>query len=293
MINVMMGSLLSGVLIVERIIRMITTKLKSHLNLPIPELRGSLGAMRYPAFSELKLDGEFCFVVFNNGKAYTVNKYDKVRSDFYNLNTISSILASKGTAQCTMLAELHYKEGKRNSLYELLKNKENNNLNLYIFDILDLNGKMLEGLPLIDRKEILTQLMSFPSGLGQSGNAVIVVQNQKEAEAEFQKAIANGYEGTVVKAMDGVLVGGPCDWVKLKMKDQTDYMVAEVDSIQERIEILVPNPKNAMPIYVGCKAPLRYKRHIKVGDMVTIEHQGVLDSGSLRHPVLIPKKEWK
>jgi hypothetical protein len=47
-----------------------------------------------------------------------------------------------------------------------------------------------------------------------------------------------------------------------------------------------------MVTIVGLKAPNRYKKHIKIGDKVTVEHQGVLASGSLRHPVLIPRKEW-
>ena len=41
-----------------------TFKLKTNVGFPIPELRGKLGSMRYPAYGEVKYDGEFTFVIF-------------------------------------------------------------------------------------------------------------------------------------------------------------------------------------------------------------------------------------
>jgi ATP-dependent DNA ligase len=264
---------------------MITTKLNGNLSMPVPELRGSLASMKYPAFAELKADGEFTFIIYDGGNITTMNKYNKMRSDFPALNKIKTELEQHNVKSCTLLAELVYGPGKRNALYELLKNKESDSLGLYPFDILDLDGARLDNLPLVDRKEHLIDI------LGNLAGQVTMVHNKSQAEDCFKNAVLCGWEGVVIKSMDGKLRGGPCDWVKMKMKDRTDYQVWTVDSTQERIEVQVPSANGGITI-VGCKAPMRYKGHIKIGDIVTIEHQGVLESGSLRHPVLIAKKEW-
>ena len=273
-----------------------TLKLAGSVDMPIPELRRKLGSMKYPAFGEIKYDGEFTFIFYEGNKICTVNKYNKLRTQFPQLNDIRDDIFDCGRAQsATMLAELYYGEGKRNALYDLNSNKESDTLNLKIFDLLELYGNDMTQEQLVDRKEALQDI--FPTNT-QFLAKTKVIKDKIGAEEYFKWTTDNGYEGAVIKSLDSHLVSGPCSWVKMKFKDQSDYEVHLIDPSKERIEVLVPivsaHPSGTAQkfVRVGVKAAQRYKRHIKVNDKVTVEHQGVLDSGSLRHPVLIPKGEW-
>jgi hypothetical protein len=262
---------------------MIITKMNA-LRPPFPELRGSLAGIQYPAIAELKLDGEFSWIFYDYEKAFTMNKYGNCRQEFKSLERIIDVLSAKGIRKATFLAELYYGDGKKGALYDLNSNKTSPDLKLFPFDALNIDGEPLSTLPLIDRLErMYTTLEILPS--------FEVVENEAEAMAFFKDATSRGYEGIVVKSLNGKFNNGPCAWTKIKYKDRSDYFVLSIDPVKERIEIGAPHGQVGH-IVVGVKAPDRYKKHIKVGDKVTIEHQGVLPSGSLRHPVLIKKKGW-
>jgi ATP-dependent DNA ligase len=248
--------------------------------------------MNYPAFVECKMDGEYTVIFYKRGvKCFTVNKYGKVREDYPALLELYVALEHSEADSCTMLAELYFKDGKLGRLYDLNSNKESDTLKLHVFDVAGINGQHVGKLPLVERKELLFEL------IGSLQCKTQMAYSKNDVENMFQEtAFKFGYEGIVVKSLASTLTMGPCDWVKMKYKDRSDYEVRVVDPVLERIEVNVPHITGGMTngtVNVGCKAPNRYKKHIKVGDMVTIEHQGVLDSGSLRHPVLIPRKEWK
>jgi len=249
-----------------------------------PELRGSLANIRYPAFCETKLDGEFCFIHYVPNKRgeqiWTVNKYGTSRDCFKALRQIWDILRKNSvfTSQ-VFLAELFHGSGMRGSLYDLNSNKKSDDLHLCIFDVFDQTKSLL------DRKELLFEM------IGPNQIQPIVIMDRPDAEVQFKLATSKGYEGIVLKPLDSPLVLGPCSWVKMKYKDRNELFVGMVDLHKERIEVI--HPTGTVGVAVGVKAPNRYKKHIKAGDVVTIEHQGVLPSGSLRHPVLIAKKEWK
>jgi len=262
---------------------------KQSLKLNPPSLRGSLAGMRYPAIAELKYDGEFDFLYYTkHGPTYTINKNGTVKTDFPALAAIHQVLMDKDVEDAVLLCELFWNTGKAGELYKLNSNKKSNNVNLIIFDIHTYNSMNISSCPLITRKEVLLELFH------QSWQAKYkVVENDTEAKIFFKDATKLNWEGIVVKSLDNCLSLGPCSWVKMKYKDRNDYPVTLVDLTKERIEVGVPFPGNTHAVMVGVKAPNKYKKHISVGDTVTIEHQGVLPSGSLRHPVLIPKPAWK
>lgn len=261
---------------------------------PCPELRGSLAGMKYPAFVEVKKDGEFAFVHVEKGNSFTVNKEGRVRQEFNYLDAIEARIIGTGHTSATFLAELTVQDGKAGQLYDLLSQKENNELKLFVFDVLELDHKDLRDLELIDRREIMHHL------LPNIHSHVHMVSNEAEAMIMFKKATDNGYEGVVVKSLTGKLILDVCGWVKIKYKDRTDYQVKAVDNVQERIEIFAPVPQghaNYPGVTVGVKCANKYKSFVTAamisGVPVTIEHQGVLATGSLRHPVLIADPNWK
>lgn len=278
---------------------MITSKAGGHLppfGLTCPELRGSLDGMRYPAFAEQKYDGEFGFLLRPDGGClWMINKYNKARRDFPALDAIEAQLDSKGVSSVMLLGELYYGQGTQGSLYELLSHKEDDRLNIALFDIAFLDGEDLRKFPLLERRETLmrlfdtddTKLFLIPP---------VVVTDKEEVREFFERCTQIGkFEGIVVKPLDSPLILGPCPWAKVKYKDQSDYVVYSIDPVKERIEIeasvVSAVSGNPMRVVVGVKVSNKDKAVLKVGDMVTIEHQGVLKSGSLRHPVFIGKAE--
>lgn len=90
----------------------------------------------------------------------------------------------------------------------------------YIFDLLYLNGRDLTGLPLIERKEILSRIFMPQRHIR------MTEWIPGEGEAFFQAAQANGLEGIMAKA-----TGSPYrqkrsgDWVKLKAVRQQEFVV--------------------------------------------------------------------
>ena len=250
--------------------------------------------MRYPAIAELKYDGEFDFLYYDRTGVkgtYTINKYGTTRYSFPALTAIHETLALRKVDNAIILCEVYWDDGKAGKLYELNSNKTNDNIRIAMFDILSYNDTVIGDLELITRKEVLFDLFGK-----RWQPQYVVVTDKIEANEVFQASTVSGWEGIVVKNLDSPLTLGPCSWVKMKFKDQSDYKVILVDQTKERIEIEAPavtsNSGGTTWISVGVKAPNRYKKHIKVGDVVTIEHQGQMKSGSLRHPVLIKKKEW-
>ena len=133
-----------------------TIKLNSTITMPIPELRGSLNAIKFPAFGEIKYDGEFTFVCYSDGKICTINKYNRIRTDFPALNEVRDNINCKSAV---MLAELYWGEGKRNALYDLNSNKDSDDLKLKIFDIFEHDSDDLTQKVLIDRKEVLQDIL--------------------------------------------------------------------------------------------------------------------------------------
>jgi hypothetical protein len=271
---------------------------KSTTKPTFPELRGNLKLLRYPCFCEWKKDGEATLIgvnlTFPNPNVHTCNKYGTCRTDWSKLDVIEDLCDDNDVESALFLAELHYGKGEAGDLYKLLSNKDDPNLlNLSVFDFSHINykgGTKIHGnqLPLLDRREILAEI--FPNEWLIQAH---VCHDEAEAMQYFTQATKGGYEGVVLKNFDSKLIMGPCTWVKLKYKDQTEYTVINISTTQERIEIAVPVPGH-LPgqeqwIPCGLKVTNKFKKDIKSGDKVLVEHQGVLESGSLRHPVFIKK----
>jgi ATP-dependent DNA ligase len=259
---------------------------------PFPELRGKLSAVRWPAISEIKYDGEYNLLIYcdegDKIRCNTLNKYGKTRGFFPAIDKIAADLRASDIQEATFLCELYTNAGKLGELYNLLGEKESDDLNISVFDTAMIKYKdgrepINVQSPLIDRRE--ATMHALPN----HDTHVTVCMNKDEAEAHFKLATSQGYEGTVIKSLDGPLIMGPCSWVKMKYKDQSDYPVIAIDPVKERVEVGVPDPNkkgaHVSTVKVGVKVMNKDKQTLTIGDLVTIEHQGVLDSGSLRHPV--------
>lgn len=258
----------------------------SKLSIGIKELkiRGILAGIQYPAIAEVKYDGELCQAIFKDGIWETVNKYGTTRTEWNKPNW--PVLP----CNATFYAELITGEGKSGELYTLLSNKTyDENLELRIFDIVSLNDdEKIQNAYLIDRKEVLATIFADQPDMLAS---FCIVEDERETYQAMNDVIAQGFEGIVVKNMhEGLLISR---WVKMKYKDINKFAVVAIDPVSERIEVAVDSLDSVGKprlVNVGVKVSNKEKANLQKGDLVSIEHQGRLSSGSLRHPVYVQKE---
>ena len=132
---------------------MIVTKSKVP-SIQIPELRGSRAGLRYPLFAELKIDGEFNFLVYKPDLCFLVNKYGTVRKDFPMLNEIAEIIKANvgdDTGSCMLVCEVYWDKGQLHDIYKLNSNKQHDDTKIAIFDCMAWNGDLR-------REDLITRL---------------------------------------------------------------------------------------------------------------------------------------
>lgn len=216
-----------------------------------PELRGSIEAIQYPCYVEIKRDGEYCV---------------------------------RNIADNTFVGELCYKDGKFGDLYKLLSNKKKlEDIVFWAHDCVQFKGLDIRNEPLTLRREALNSLECIYSDNFRI-NKPLLAMNRGDVDTLFKFFTDSGFEGIVVKNTQSRFIEGPCGWVKLKKKDQNEYIVSFIDPVRERIEVSIPQPDGYV-VKCGVKVVNTQKNMLTIGELVKIEHQGVLEGGSLRHPV--------
>jgi bifunctional non-homologous end joining protein LigD len=86
---------------------------------------------------------------------------------------------------------------------------------LYGFDLLELDGEDLRGLPLVDRKKRLARLLG-----GRRLGIVLSDHTDEDGATIFQQACKMGLEGIVSKRLSAPYRSGPSrDWIKVKNPD--------------------------------------------------------------------------
>jgi bifunctional non-homologous end joining protein LigD len=86
---------------------------------------------------------------------------------------------------------------------------------LYAFDLLELDGEDLRGLPLSDRKKRLARLLS-----GRRLGIVLSDHTDEDGATIFRHACVMGLEGIVSKRLTAPYRSGPSrDWLKVKNPD--------------------------------------------------------------------------
>jgi bifunctional non-homologous end joining protein LigD len=86
---------------------------------------------------------------------------------------------------------------------------------LYAFDLLELDGEDLRGLPLVDRKKCLARLL-----VGRRLGIVLSDHTDDDGATIFRQACRMGLEGIVSKRLSAPYRSGPSrDWIKIKNPD--------------------------------------------------------------------------
>ena len=96
-------------------------------------------------------------------------------------------------------------------------------LKFYAFDILEKDGEDLAGLPLVERKAILEELIGNRDPSDSLQYSHHVVDNGK---AVFDAMCAGGHEGTIAKRADGRYVGDRTrSWLKIKCTKRQEFVI--------------------------------------------------------------------
>lgn len=96
-------------------------------------------------------------------------------------------------------------------------------LTYFIFDLLHLNGHNLRNLPLLERKEILSEVLS---GLPSDGSIRISEHLGGEGKNVFDSACRLGAEGIISKLAQGKYVSGRSNgWQKLKCYREQEFVI--------------------------------------------------------------------
>ncbi|MDD5496587.1 MAG: hypothetical protein PHP46_05765 [Candidatus Omnitrophica bacterium] len=242
-----------------------------------PELRGDIRTIRYPAYIEAKIDGELNW--FKPDNKCLINKSGKIRSSFPITKELSHI-------KHRLLGELYWGDGKAGALYEFLKHQTDDELKFMVFDV-DMPGTYL------DRRLWLIEHISPTPHVRIVDASRALTKDDIEPNYDYYVHGLH-YEGIVVKSGDSRLIMGVCPWVKMKNKETSDLPVAYIDPTQERIDVWVQlSDDNRIGKMCGVKVMNKIKATLKIGDIVEIEHQGILSQGGLRHPTFIRKREDK
>jgi bifunctional non-homologous end joining protein LigD len=90
----------------------------------------------------------------------------------------------------------------------------------YIFDVLWSDGRDVRPLPLLERKEILRDLLAF------GGPLCFTEHVATEGEAYYRQACASGWEGVIAKRADAPYrPGRNKDWLKFKCQSGQEFII--------------------------------------------------------------------
>ena len=173
---------------------------------------------------EMKYDGYriLAFVEGNSARLITRNGKDYTKRFL----TISNSLIEFADGKAMVLdGEMTIIDSTGKTIFQALqnymKNPKGQNLTYIVFDLLALNGEDLRNKPLIERKEMLEELMKdAPENLYYSRH---VKGNGKES---FTAACEAGMEGIIGKKIVSIYSGTRNgDWIKLKCDKRQEFVI--------------------------------------------------------------------
>lgn len=172
---------------------------------------------------EMKFDGYRIqsHIKDNIGNLFTRNALNWSNTFPHLLNALEHLPIKNAIIDGEMVAL--DEEGKSNfqKLQNSLKNKNDKALRYYAFDLLYLNGKDLRELPLVERKEMLKDILKdAPSNIVYSDHFF------EDGKGFYQVACEHQLEGVISKLADSPYVSGRNDlWTKTKCSNRQEFVI--------------------------------------------------------------------
>jgi ATP-dependent DNA ligase len=171
---------------------------------------------------------------------------------------------------------------------------------LHIFDVLRIEEKDLTRESLLERKKILSQLLSGPREIFKV--PWVLVNSAKEILEYKKNELAKEHEGIIVKNPSS-FYGQRNSWLKLKRYDTLDCFVIAVERTQEMDRSGVPHSwfigiydENNQILEIG-KVGTYLKEvdptKIVIGTIVEVQYQEFTSDRKLRQPFIVKIREDK
>lgn len=239
--------------------------------------------VRYPCLSSFKIDGLRC--IYENGRLYS-----RAGKEFTGLGHIAHALRSVDVKRID--GELTVQGKKFDDASGDLRSFKQSGM--AVFNIFDVQNE--EPTPIYKRYDAARLLVE---SLGQSCLSIVEhrhVTSETEVTDMYNEAMDRGYEGLVLKKIEGCEFNGRnYDWLKLKPFDTVDVLVTDVRTGNGKYAAMVGALECDMDgttISVGGgltddqrEAWMR-EPNLIVGKTIEVEYMEVSKNGALRHPRL-------
>ena len=173
---------------------------------------------------ELKFDGIRALAIKTGAKVKLISRNENDLTKKF--NEVAAAIEELPCAECVIDGEVVALDGEGRSSFQLLQAREMEGratpLYYYIFDLLQLEGKALTGLPLTTRKETLRQLCAAAGDpLRYSGEL------GDDAEMLLREVKRRGLEGIIGKRADSTYEPGRRSgaWIKLKCVNEQEFVI--------------------------------------------------------------------
>lgn len=173
---------------------------------------------------ELKFDGFRVEAIKNDAKVKLVSRNENDLTKKF--DQVAAAVASLPCAECVIDGEVVAIDEEGRSSFQLLQSYEMDGattpLYYYVFDLLQLEGKNLTGLPLTIRKETLRQLCAtVPDPIRYSGEL------GRNADALLDEVQRRGLEGIIGKQAQSLYEAGRRSgaWIKLKCISEQEFVI--------------------------------------------------------------------
>ncbi len=191
---------------------------------PVPQLAKLVAAppVGDDWLHELKWDGYRLLAMVRGGKVKLWSRNGLDWSE--RVPEVRDALETLGLTDALLDGELVAGRGSRedfNLLQAILSGERQGQLRYVLFDVMHLAGIDLSNVTLGDRKALLERLLApVPAHLAYSSHGI------GHAQAAFEAAVAEGFEGIVSKRLDGRYHAGRSDdWRKCKAQASAEYAV--------------------------------------------------------------------
>jgi bifunctional non-homologous end joining protein LigD len=177
---------------------------------------------------ERKFDGERCLAYSAGGEVRLMTRNQKQVSGTYP-ELVTALAAQEHRdfvidgevvafdGETTSFSRLQQRLGQHQPGAELVAQVP---VFFYVFDVLWADGRDVRALPLVQRKEILAEVISF------GGPLRFAEHRTRDGEAYYARACASGWEGLVVKRADSPYRAGRSkDWLKFKCQNNQEFVI--------------------------------------------------------------------
>jgi bifunctional non-homologous end joining protein LigD len=177
---------------------------------------------------ERKFDGERCLAYAGGGQVRLMTRNQKQVSGTY--PELAEALGAQDHGDFIVDGEVVAFDGEMTSFSRLQQRLGQHNpgpelvgrvpVFFYLFDVLWSDGRDVRPLPLLERKDILRDLLAF------GGPLRFAEHRTQDGEAYYAQACASGWEGLVVKRGDAPYRAGRSrDWLKFKCQNNQEFVI--------------------------------------------------------------------